>query len=467
MKRNGQTDRFFAQASGGTADDLRAKLGALTAQAREIQAKADVEKRALTADESKAIETIFAAFEATEAEIKRREKLDALEARAAAPQRITQPADLATPPPAPAAAAPRATPGIENRGEALPTGQNGFRNMGEFARCVRSAVRGSVDNRLIANAAPTHSGEATDADGGYAVPPDFRAQIIQTIMGEDSLIARTDQQRTASNSITFPMDETAPWSASGVQAYWEAEAAQHTASKIALGQLTVRAHKLAALVPVTDELLEDVGGLASYISKKVTERFTFKINDALLNGTGSGTMLGILQSDALIAVAKEAGQSAGSVTFENIRKMWARMYAPCRQRAVWLVNQDVETLLSTLTFPAASGQLAAPVYMPPGGLSGAPYATLLGRPVISSEACPMAGAVGDISLVDFSQYLTLTKTAGLKQDVSIHLWFDYDITAYRFTLRMGGQPWWSEPMARKAAGNTNTLSPFVTLAARE
>lgn len=74
------------------------------------------------------------------------------------------------------------------------------------------------------------------------------------------------------------------------------------------------------------------------------------------------------------------------------------------------------------------------------------------------------GDLGDIMLVDLSQYLTAVKAGGLRSQTSIHLWFDQGITAFRFDLRIAGQPWWSE--LTTANNGTFTQSPFVTLAAR-
>jgi len=48
--------------------------------------------------------------------------------------------------------------------------------------------------------------------------------------------------------------------------------------------------------------------------------------------------------------------------------------------------------------------------------------------------------------------------------VSIHLWFDYDTTAFRFVLRIAGQPWWSA--AADPRDGSATYSPFVALAER-
>jgi HK97 family phage major capsid protein len=105
-----------------------------------------------------------------------------------------------------------------------------------------------------------------------------------------------------------------------------------------------------------------------------------------------------------------------------------------------------------------------PAYLPANGLSGQPYATLMGRPIIITEACETLGDVGDLILADMSQYLLVTKAGGLRADVSIHLFFDYDLSAYRFILRIGGMPMWRSSIAKR--DGSNTLSCFVTLAER-
>ena len=65
----------------------------------------------------------------------------------------------------------------------------------------------------------------------------------------------------------------------------------------------------------------------------------------MINGTGAGQPLGLLNADATISVAKETGQAAATVLSENIFGMWARLHAPRRQNAVWLINQEIEPQL--------------------------------------------------------------------------------------------------------------------------
>jgi HK97 family phage major capsid protein len=108
---------------------------------------------------------------------------------------------------------------------------------------------------------------------------------------------------------------------------------------------------------------------------------------------------------------------------------------------------------------------AGPTYWEPGSIRNqSDFGTLYGRPVIPLESCSALGDVGDIILCSLGQYLTVTKIGGIRADVSMHLWFDYDMSAFRFVLRMAGAPELSAPISR--ANSSNTLSAFVTLAAR-
>ena len=89
---------------------------------------------------------------------------------------------------------------------------------------------------------------------------------------------------------------------------------------------------------------------------------------------------------------------------------------------------------------------------------------LLGRPIRFSEHCKTLGTVGDIQLVDPKGYYALTKAGGIKFASSIHLYFDYGLQAFRWTIRLGGQPHLAAPVS--PANGSTTKSHFVALATR-
>ena len=338
-------------------------------------------------------------------------------------------------------------------------------HFGSFAKAVQVASMPgrTMDPRLSARLAPTTAGtEGTGADGGFAVPPDFRTAIQELVAAEDSLIGRTDQQKSSSNIFTVPKDATTPWqSTGGVQAYWDGELAQLTQSKPNLTEERIPLDKLTCLIPVSEELLEDAPAMNGYLLSKAPQKMAFKVNLAIVQGSGTGQPTGILNSGCLVTVAQEGSQN-DTILFPNVLKMWSRCYAPARLKSVWLINQDVEPQLMGMEFPGTASNV--PVYLPAGSIAGSPFSTIFGRPVIPTQACETLGDVGDIILADLSSYLTIQKVGGVRSESSIHLWFDYDTTAFKFIWRVGGRPWYDSAIDPR--DGSNTLSPFVTLAVR-
>lgn len=465
-----------------TIEGLKTRLSELQDIATGIQAKADAEKRDLSAAESTELDSVMSEFDQVEADIKRRERIENQASRLSTPgQRQTpaaqpggNPGNTGTPIAQLSNSAQRPGNGLQNT--VLTThaerSRMGFNNLGEFALAVRGAKiqPSNMDYRLQNAALSTSSSEAVGADGGFAVPPEWRAEIMQMVDAEDSMLSDTDVNPISGNNITYPVDETTGHQASGgIQVYWDGESDTITQSKLMLKELDIKLHRITALVPMTEELLEDSPALGAYVTKKVGEKFAFKLTDAIINGTGAGMPLGIMNAPGKISVAKESSQVAATFHADNVVKMMARMPAKSFAKAKWYINQDVipQIMKAGFAITTASGTAAGAgaIYLPPNGLAGSsPYGTLFGRPIVVTEACAALGTVGDVVLADMSKYLSVVKTGGIKSDVSIHLWFDQNVSAFRFVMRMNGQPWLSTPIARK--NGSNTLSHFVTLDTR-
>ena len=450
----------------------------LVADSEAIIARAKAESRPLSAEDSKAIAFNSGEVERLQGEIDTLRTVAAQRQRLVEPQPRQVPSNSGDPRPDPDA---DPTQRPQARGTHLQTTQlpqprggysrdnGGFRDVSEFSHAVRRAAQGSGLDQRLQNALSTYGSEGVGADGGFAVPPEFRRDIQVLVMGEESLFSRCDNNPTDSNVVTVPTDETTAWGTSGVRAYWGAEAGTMTQSKLALKEHTTRLHKLHALVPMTEELMEDAPLAAALITRKAGEQMQFKLTDAIINGSGVGQPLGIMNSPCLVTVSKESSQVADTIHAKNIAKMWARMPGAVRSKSVWLVNQDVEPQMMELGFqvgPADSGTKTGGslIYVPPGGLSASPYGTILGRPVITTEACAAIGDLGDIVFAFLGGYFAPFKSGGIKNSVSMHLWFDQDTTAFKWTMRVGGQPWLQAAVSRK--NGSNTLSHFVTLEAR-
>jgi hypothetical protein len=69
------------------------------------------------------------------------------------------------------------------------------------------------------------------------------------------------------------------------------------------------------------------------------------------------------------------------------------------KRAVWCINQDIESQLYSMGFVLGTG--GALVYLTPTGMAEQPYWSLFGRPVIPLEQCSSLGTRGRISWPSF------------------------------------------------------------------
>lgn len=335
----------------------------------------------------------------------------------------------------------------------------GFKSMGEFAFHVRNAALGSgrLDPRLQA-AATTYGNEAVGPDGGFAVPPQFATEISSMALEEQSLLALADNTPVTGNGMAFPKDETTPWGSTGVIASWDGEGSTATQKKPVLGLDRLFLKKLRVLVPASDELLADSAAMASHLRSKMGDAVRWKTNDAMINGTGAGQPLGILRAGSLVAQAKETSQTADTINAANIAKMFSRVIQG-GGNLVWLLNPDAFPQIITLTLNNN------PIWVPNnGGFQGAPNGLLLGRPIVLTDACDTVGDQGDIILANMGGYRAITKAGGEQFSESMHLWFDQDITAFKLTFRMDGQP--ALTSAVTPPNSAVTRSHFVALADR-
>jgi len=369
-----------------------------------------------------------------------------------------------------------ATEEAAQQGRRSPEDEPRWNSLGELLSAVVQAASPAriVDPRLVPSAA-TGLGEGVASEGGFLVQTDFVAELLRRTYDNNAILAggpgysgpRRLPLSTNSNSIKInAVNESSRADGSrwgGVQAYWIEEAGTKTASKPDFRQMELSLKKLVGLCYATDELLQDAAALEAVIMEAFAEEFSFKLQDALVNGTGAGTPLGILNATCLVSQAKETGQAAATIVKENIDKMWSRMWPRGLPNSMWAINQTCYPQLFSMSQAVGTGGI--PVYLPPGGLSQSPYGTLMGRPVVPIEQCQAVGTKGDIYFCDWSQYLFADKGA-MQTASSIHVRFVYDESVFRFVYRADGQPAWQTALTPYKGGATATSGPFVALDTR-
>lgn len=350
-----------------------------------------------------------------------------------------------------------------------------FKTLGEQLQAIAKAGMtgdhpGSRDNRLTwQNLAPaTGAAQASvPSDGGYLIQKDFSTALLARVneMSGIKERVRTIPIGPDSDGLKLPaINETSRATGSrwgGIQMYWGAENDAATAKKPSFRTMELELKDLIGLAYVSNRLLRDASAVESVFMQGFSEETVFMLEDALINGTGAGVPLGVMNSPAIVSVAKETGQAAATVVFENIQKMWSRLWARSRANAVWLINQDVEPQLNSMALAVGTG--GVPVYLPPGGLSQSPLATLMGRPVLPVEYCATLGTTGDILLVDWSQVVAIEKDM-MQADSSIHVRFTTNENTFRFIYRYDAQPVWNSALT--PFRGSATKSPYIKLDTR-
>lgn len=303
--------------------------------------------------------------------------------------------------------------------------------------------------------------EGVPSDGGFLVPSQQAAQIHAVALESELVLPRAFVQPMQSNELKIPAMAIGSHASSlfgGFTASFVAEAGSISEADPKVRSMTLIPRKLVGMLRFSSELAADIPGGENQIIQICGRGLGWYRDKYFLSGSGAGQPLGILNAPCLVTVPKESGQAAATILYENLVKMMARMYAGSFKNSVWVCSQSCIPQLLSLTIPVGVGGSHIPVMSESGG-----QLSILSRPVVISEKVPALGAIGDIMLCDFSQYVVGLREE-MRFDMSIHVHFDTDEMMARLITRFDGQPLWSEALT--LADGTTTVSPFVALATR-
>ncbi len=347
----------------------------------------------------------------------------------------------------------------------------GFKNLAEYSKAIMGFTRHThTDPRITkmlewdSKAPSAYASGLVGQDGGFAIPPQMREQIWTIFNSYTAILPRTDVNPTQGDSIELAADQTTPWGSSGVQAYWVAEGNAATASKPNIQPRVIRLSDLIALIPATNQILADAPRLNDLISTKAALALRYLSDKSIFRGSGAGQPLGILNSPSFIQVAKDNGQDGGTVSATNIFKCYASMDPEMLEGAEWWVQNSVLPQLYGLTI----GNVAA--FLPVGGgistLERTPVGQMLGKPVYVTQHASAVGTPGDVIFANWKGYASVKKADAdeIKAETSIHLYFDLNMTAFRFVVRLGGEPYLSKAIVSDNGGLP--FSHFVGIALR-
>lgn len=328
-----------------------------------------------------------------------------------------------------------------------------FGSFGEFLNAVK--IAGQTKDRVVdprLKNAIKGVNESANADGGYLVQEDYlgvildgareRSEILQrcrkyTVSGDSNRISYTTldlSSETATNAGTVV--------AGGVQAYWVDEGGTVTPSKPKFKSNEIKLGKIMGIAYATEEILQDAAFMAGFLEDSFSEATAGLLTDGILNGAGESVdgsvprqPIGLLNSNATVAVAmSDTATSNKKLKAQDFLNMKTAMRSKNWANAAWYMHPDYEADLPLLVDDNGNQ-----LYMPAGGISGAQYDTILGRPVIYDEFLPAKGTYGSVLLADMNEYMLISK-GNERKEWSIHVEFLTDQRCFRIVLRVGGAP---------------------------
>jgi HK97 family phage major capsid protein len=257
----------------------------------------------------------------------------------------------------------------------------------EYKRAFWNAMRGKGD-MTVRNALQI----GTDSEGGYLVPDEFERTLVDALEEENIF-------RKLANVITTSSgDRKIPVVASKGTASWVDEEGAIPESDDSFGQVSIGAYKLATMIKVSGELLNDsVFNLESYIAKEFARRIGSKEEEAFFTGDGSGKPLGILAATGGGQVGVTTA-GATAITLDEILDLFYSLKAPYRNKAVFVLNDS--TIKAIRKLKDNNGQ-----YLWQPSIKEATPDTILNRPLYTSAYMPnIEAGAKTVVFGDFSYY---------------------------------------------------------------
>ena len=281
--------------------------------------------------------------------------------------------------------APTASP-LASRPESRP-GQRTGRGSDEYKSAFWTAMRSRGGHFSVQNALQI----GTDSEGGYLVPDEYERTLVDALREENRLRTLCKIIRTASGARKIPLV------ASHGTASWVEEEGTIPESDDAFGQITLGAHKIASMIKVSDELLQDsVFDVESYIASEFARRIGAAEEDAFINGNGTAKPTGLLHS--VSGAATGVTTAGAAITADEVIDLIHSVKSGYRKKAVFLLNDS--TVKNLRRLKDGNGQYL----WQPGLKEGQPDKLLSYRLVTSAYMPEVASGAKPVLFGDFSSY---------------------------------------------------------------
>ncbi len=324
----------------------------------------------------------------------------------------------------------------------------------------------------------TYSGGAS---GGYLLDMELMQTVWDKARSLDGPLSRCEVFRTSKHELWLPgFNESSRVTGSrwgGIRAFFKGQKdnATMTQSQPAIDKISFQLQDVYVYSgPFSRDLFDDAPLVQDMMTYASHQEIRYAITDAMINGKGDASPLGIINAPASIQVTRNTGSA---IKYQDIDTMWSRLWGPCKQNAVWHCTDSVVDELDVVF--SGTSNWPETLYTPVGKANNA-VPLIKGRPVIVVEQTSAIGVKGDLVLADWSQYGLCIRVPVAPSDAptmevaygnpgmlventfSDQKYFDTDSVVFRYKARLDGKPMWNQAVTL-ADGSGQVNGPFVIL----
>lgn len=223
--------------------------------------------------------------------------------------------------------------------------------------------------------------DETSPFAGYITDDQLSAEIrhLQTEYG----VAAREMNTVEFQQTSYKANNLA----TDVSTFWVDEASKIKSTQATLGQKTLELKKLAAIVTVTRELLQEQEiDFISFLGSRVAEGFAQQEDDAFFNGDGTssyGGFTGLLQDGDVPSTTLNSGTTFSDLTADDLIEMVDATRQGALGNGKFYMNRTVRSVVRKLQ--DSNGMY---IYQEP---ARSEPATIWGYPVVEVEVMPDTG----------------------------------------------------------------------------
>lgn len=417
-----------------TLQEMLQKRAALIEQQKALVEAAKAMNRGLNPEESTKFDELNASIEGLDKLIEAEKRVASLTAA------LDEPAETVH--------RPQVVPGLPSQNNQKKD-DGGFKSLGEFVNAVRF---GDPRGRLQAAVAEQSMG--VDTAGGYAVPEQFRDELLAVDLA-DTVVRRYARIIPAGSppdaKLSIPALDQAEGTFGGVEVSWIGEGATKPQTEAKLRQVTLEPKEVAGSIDVTDQLLRNWEAAGSVLRELLAGALGLAEDLAFLTGNGVGKPAGVLGATGAIAVNRA---TANQITFEDVANMVGKMVPSALNRARWVATYSALPQIIAMKDDAGNSIFIR------GDATKGIADTLLGYPISWTGNTPALGSKGDLMFVSFPHYL-IKDGSGPYIAASEHVKFRQNQTVIKIFRLVDGKPWVTAPLT--LGNGVTTVSPYVIL----